>query len=269
MLAHPAIDPVAFSIGPLKVHWYGLMYLFGFAAGWILGRYRAARPGYGWRPEQIDDLVFYIAMGVVLGGRSGYVLFYSFAAFLHNPLMLFKVWEGGMSFHGGLLGVLVAMWLYGRKFGKRFFEVTDFIAPLTPPGLLFGRIGNFINGELWGRVSEAPWAMTFGDPHAGGLPRHPSQLYEAFLEGIVLFVILWLYSAKPRPTRAVSGLFLICYGLFRCAIEWFREPDAQLGFIAFNWLTMGQLLSLPMILFGIVLLASARRRDLIDPREAH
>ncbi len=261
MLVHPGFDPVAFSIGPLKVRWYGLMYLFGFVAGWALGRYRAGRPGSGWQPEQVDDLIFYAALGAILGGRIGYVLFYGFQASLDNPLMLFKVWEGGMSFHGGLLGVLLAMWLFARKVNKSFFAVTDFLAPLVPLGLFFGRIGNFINGELWGRVSELPWAMVFHTPGAGDLPRHPSQLYEATLEGVVLFIILWLYSAKPRPTRAVSGLFLICYGLFRCMMEFVREPDAQIGFIAFQWLTMGQLLSLPMILFGILLLVLAYRRE--------
>jgi phosphatidylglycerol:prolipoprotein diacylglycerol transferase len=261
MLVHPDFDPVAFSIGPLKVRWYGLMYLVGFVTAWALGRYRAKRPASGWQPTQVDDLVFYGAMGVILGGRIGYVVFYGFSAFLHNPLMLFKVWEGGMSFHGGLLGVLIAMLLFTRKVNKSFFEITDFIAPLIPQGLFFGRIGNFINGELWGRVSELPWAMVFHTPGAGSLPRHPSQLYEAALEGVVLFIILWLYSARPRPVRAVSGLFLVCYGVFRFTVEFVREPDAQLGYIAFDWLTMGQLLSLPMILFGVWLLVLAYRRE--------
>ncbi len=261
MLVHPDFDPVAFSLGPLKVRWYGLMYLLGFVAGWLLGRYRAARPASGWTREQVDDLVFFIALGVILGGRIGYVLFYNFGAFLDNPLMLFKVWEGGMSFHGGLLGVLLAMGVYAGKVNKGYFEVTDFIAPLITPGLFFGRIGNFINGELWGRVSDVPWAMVFHTPGAGPLPRHPSQLYQAALEGVALFLILWLYSAKPRPTMAVSGLFLLCYGIFRFAVEFVREPDAHIGYIAFGWLTMGQLLSLPMILFGIVLLVWAYRRN--------
>ena len=252
MLVHPNFDPVAFGVGPLQVRWYGLMYLFGFAAGWALGRYRAAKPDFHWNREQVDDLVFYIAMGIILGGRIGYVLFYNFGGLLHDPLLLFRIWEGGMSFHGGLLGVLLAMGLYARKVQKTFFEVTDFIAPLIPPGLFFGRIGNFINGELWGRVSDVPWAMVFHTPGAGELPRHPSQLYQAALEGIVLFIILWLYSAKPRPTMAVSGLFLLCYGIFRFAIEFVRQPDAHIGFLAFNWLTMGQVLSLPMIIIGLV-----------------
>lgn len=259
MLIHPDFDPVAFRLGPIQVHWYGLMYLCGFITGWGLGRYRAARPGSGWTSQQVDDLLFYIALGVILGGRIGYILFYNFEVFLHDPLVMFRIWQGGMSFHGGLLGVLIAMGLYAHKINRGFFEVTDFIAPLIPPGLFFGRIGNFINGELWGRVTDVPWAMVFHSPGAGNLPRHPSQLYEAVLEGIALFIILWLYSSKPRPTMAVSGLFLLCYGIFRFFIEFFRQPDLHIGFIAFNWLTMGQLLSLPMILLGAVFMAWAYR----------
>jgi phosphatidylglycerol:prolipoprotein diacylglycerol transferase len=235
------------------------MYLFGFIAGWALGRYRATRPGAPWQREQVDDLLFYIALGVIFGGRIGYVLFYKFDLFLDNPALLFKVWEGGMSFHGGLLGVLLAMVFFARKHRKSFFEVTDFIAPLVTPGLFFGRIGNFINGELWGRVSDLPWAMVFHHPAAGELPRHPSQLYEAALEGLTLFLVLWIYSAKPRPPMAVSGLFLIGYGIFRFAIEFAREPDTHLGFIAFSWLTMGQLLSIPMIVIGTILFILAHR----------
>lgn len=260
MLIHPNFDPIAFSLGPLQIRWYGLMYLFGFIAGWALGRYRAAQPSAPWQREQVDDLVFYIALGVIFGGRIGYILFYKFNAFLDNPALLFKVWEGGMSFHGGLLGVLLAMVFFARKHNKHFFEVTDFIAPLITPGLFFGRIGNFINGELWGRVSDMPWAMVFLHPAAGELPRHPSQLYEAALEGLVLFLVLWVYSAKPRPPMAVSGLFLIGYGVFRFIIEFAREPDAHLGFIAFRWVTMGQLLSIPMIVAGIVLFLLAYQR---------
>ena len=259
MLEHPNFDPIAFGLGPLQVRWYGLMYLFGFMAGWALGRYRAARLP-GWKPQYLDDIVFYIAMGVILGGRIGYVIFYNFDAFLHDPLMLIRIWEGGMAFHGGLLGVLVAMLLYARKMGKTFFQVTDFIAPLIPPGLFFGRIGNFINGELWGRTSDVSWAMIFHTPGAGDLPRHPSQLYQAALEGLALFLIVWFYSAKPRPTMAISGFFLIGYGFFRFTVELAREPDAHLGFIAFNWLTMGQLLSIPMLIFGLILMFFAYHR---------
>ena len=257
MLNYPDFDPVAFRFGPLKVHWYGIMYLVGFAAAWWLGKVRAKRPDSGWNPAEIGDLIFYAALGVVLGGRLGYTFFYGFDNFLANPLSIFRIWEGGMSFHGGLLGVLVAMWLYGRKTGRGFFQVTDFIAPLVPVGLGAGRIGNFINGELWGKPTDLPWGMVF--PGAGDLPRHPSMLYEALLEGLVLFVILWWFSVKPRPVRAVSGLFLLCYGLFRFAVEFVRLPDAHIGYIAFGWLTQGQLLSLPMILLGALLLFLAYR----------
>ena len=228
-------------------------------AGWALGRYRVKQPGSGWTAEQMDDLVFYIALGVILGGRIGYILFYSFGAFLHNPLLLFRIWEGGMSFHGGFLGVLLAMVLFARKYHKGFWPTVDFIAPLIPPGLFFGRIGNFINGELWGRVTDAPWGMVFRQT-GDGLPRHPSQLYQAALEGVALFLIVWLFSAKPRPTMAVSGVFALSYGVFRFLVEFVRQPDAQLGYLAFGWLTMGQLLSLPMVMVGIILLALAYRR---------
>jgi phosphatidylglycerol:prolipoprotein diacylglycerol transferase len=255
----PQIDPIAIQLGPLAIRWYGLMYLIGFAAAWWLGRRRARRPGSGWRAEQVDDLVFYAALGVILGGRVGYVLFYGFEQLLADPLYLLRIWQGGMSFHGGLLGVLVAAWLFGRKHGFGFFGTTDFVAPLVPLGLGAGRIGNFVNGELWGRVSDLPWAMVFA--HAGPLPRHPSQLYEALLEGLVLFLLLWFYSARPRPRMAVSGLFLVGYGAARTAVEFAREPDAHLGFLAGGWLTMGMLLSVPMVVAGAVLLGLAYRRQ--------
>ena len=259
MLVHPDFDPVAFSLGPLHVRWYGLMYLLGFLAGWALGRYRVKRPGSGWTAEQMDDLVFYIALGVILGGRIGYILFYNFSSFLHNPLVLFRIWEGGMSFHGGFLGVLLAMVLFARKHQKGFWATIDFVAPLIPPGLFFGRIGNFINGELWGRVTDASWGMVFRQT-GDSLPRHPSQLYEAALEGVALFLIVWLFSARPRPTMAVSGVFALSYGVFRFLVEFVRQPDAQLGYLAFGWLTMGQLLSLPLIAVGTILLMLAYRR---------
>ena len=259
MIRYPQINPVALSLGPLKIHWYGIMYLIGFGALWWLGS-RRARTTPGWTPEEIGDLVFYGALGTILGGRLGYILFYDLPDYLAAPLNIFKIWQGGMSFHGGLLGVIVAMALFGRKTGKGFFQVTDFVAPMVPIGLLAGRIGNFINGELWGRVTDVPWAMVFPDPRAGLLPRHPSQLYEALLEGVLLFLILWLYSAKPRPTMAVSGLFLCGYGLFRFLVEFTRMPDAQLGFIAFGWLTMGQVLSIPMFLAGAGMLWWAYHR---------
>lgn len=258
MLA-PDIDPVAISIGPLKIHWYGLMYLVGFVGGWWLATYRAGRPNSGWQRAEVGDILFYIALGVILGGRIGYVLFYNFGYYLKHPLEVFFVWTGGMSFHGGLLGVIVAMWWYGKRTGRSFFQVADFIAPVTPLGLGAGRIGNFINQELWGRVSDVPWAMVFART-GGPSPRHPSQLYEFALEGVALFTILWLFSVRPRPTGAVSGMFLVCYGAFRFLIEFFRVPDAQLGYLAFGWLTMGQVLSVPMVLFGIGLLMWSRQR---------
>ncbi len=259
MLYAPQIDPIAIQLGPLAIRWYGLMYLLGFLAAWWLGRRRARRDGSGWSDAQVDDLIFYAALGVILGGRVGYVLFYGFEQLLADPLYLLRIWEGGMSFHGGLLGVLVAAWLFGRKHGFGFFGVTDFVAPLVPIGLGAGRVGNFVNGELWGRVSDVPWAMVFA--HAGPLPRHPSQLYEALLEGLVLFVLLWLYSARPRPRMAVSGLFLLGYGTARTAVEFAREPDAHLGYLAGDWLTMGMLLSLPMVLAGAVMMALAYRGE--------
>ncbi len=257
MIAYPNIDPVAIQLGPLKVHWYGLMYVIGFLGAWALARWRIKRLP-DWTSEQVDDLIFFGALGVILGGRIGYMLFYNLPTLVSDPASFFKVWEGGMSFHGGLIGVLTAMWLFGRKHQKRFFEVTDFIAPFVPIGLLTGRFGNFINGELWGKVSDVPWAMIF--PGGGPFPRHPSQLYEALLEGIVLFLALWFFSSTPRPEKAVSGLFLLLYGVFRFAIEFVREPDAHIGYLAFGWLTMGQLLSLPMILAGSILLLLAYRR---------
>ena len=259
MLMFPEIDPVAISLGPVQVHWYGLMYLTGFLGGWWLGRVRAAQPGSGWNARQIDDLLFYIVLGVILGGRVGYVLFYNLGTFLQDPLLILRIWQGGMSFHGGLLGVLLAMLLYGRRYQRTFFECTDFIAPFITIGLGAGRIGNFINAELWGRVTDLPWGMVF--PGGGPEPRHPSMLYEAILEGPVLLLILWWFSAKSRPRRAVSGLFLLCYGIFRFLVELVRLPDAHIGYLAFDWFTLGQLLTLPMIGFGLLLLWLAYRGE--------
>jgi phosphatidylglycerol:prolipoprotein diacylglycerol transferase len=269
MLTYPDIDPVAFALGPVRVHWYGIMYLIGFAAFWALGRYRAARPGSGWTAQMVDDVLFYGVIGVIAGGRLGYMLFYGFDQILADPTNLIRVWEGGMSFHGGLIGVLIAMWLYGRRRGKAFFQVTDFIAPLVPIGLLTGRIGNFVNGELWGGATDLPWGVRlpcdrFAAYCSGGadwsLALHPSQLYEAALEGAALFLILWLYSARPRPTMAVSGLFLLAYGCFRFLVELVRMPDAHIGYLISGWVTMGQILSLPMVLAGGLLLVLAYRR---------
>lgn len=257
MLVHPQIDPIIFQIGPLAVRWYGLMYLLGFAAFWLLGRYRARQANSFITPEQVGDFLFYAVLGVIIGGRVGSVLFYNFDSFITNPLYLFQIWKGGMSFHGGMLGVFLATWLYQRKFGWGFFRLADFIAPLVPLGLGFGRVGNFINGELWGRATEAPWGMVF--PFVDQLPRHPSQLYQAFLEGLILFLILWFASSKPKPIGTISGLFLIGYGLFRMLVEFVREPDQHIGYLAWGWLTMGQVLSLPMVLAGFLLIALARR----------
>ena len=248
MLHYPRIDPVAFQLGPIKVHWYGLMYLVGFIAAWVLGFIRVNKKNSGWTKEQLSDLIFYAAVGVIVGGRLGYMLFYDFAGFIDNPLTLFQVWRGGMSFHGGLIGVALGLFFYSYKIKKSVWELTDFAAPLVPIGLAVGRIGNFINGELWGRVTTAPWGVIY--PNAGILPRHPSEIYECFFEGVLLFFILWCFSSKPRPRFAVSAMFLLCYGVFRFGLEFFRQPDPQLGFIAFNWLTMGQMLSIPMILVG-------------------
>ena len=248
MLNFPQIDPVALSLGPIKIHWYGLMYLIGFAAVWFLGQKRAAKPWSPIKPEAIEDLVTYGAMGVILGGRIGYILFYNFSEFLASPIILIKIWQGGMSFHGGMLGVFIAMWLFSKKQQCTLLQLTDIIAPMAPIGLGAGRIGNFINSELWGRPTDVPWAMVF--PNGGLLARHPSQLYEAFLEGFVLFAILWIYSSKQRPTMAATGMALFFYGCFRFLVEFFRMPDAQLGFMALDWVTMGQILSTPMIVIG-------------------
>ncbi len=257
MIAYPNIDPVAISLGPVAVHWYGITYIVGILAGWYLLTRRAGTLGSGWTAEQVSDLTFYAALGVVLGGRIGYILFYNLPSYADNPLAVLKVWQGGMSFHGGLIGVLLAMAWFGRKTGKSFFTVTDFLAPVVPLGLLAGRIGNFINAELWGAPSDLPWAMIFPGARAGGIPRHPSMLYEALLEGLLLFIILWVFSSKSRPARAVSGLFMLGYGCFRFLVEFVRVPDAQLGYLALDWLTMGMILSMPMIVIGLWLMVLA------------
>jgi len=257
MLVYPSIDPVALQLGALKIHWYGIMYIVGFLIAWGLGTVRARLPQSPITREQVSDLIFYAALGVVLGGRIGYMLFYAWPDFIARPWIIFQIWNGGMAFHGGLVGVVISVWLYSRKIHRPMMVLVDFLAPLVPLGLAAGRLGNFINGELWGRVSTVPWAMVF--PNGGPLPRHPSQLYEFLLEGILLFLILWFYSAKPKPRMAVSGLFAVCYGLFRIFIEFFREPDPQLGFVAFGWLTQGQLLSIPLVIAGIFMLAWAYR----------
>jgi len=261
MIVHPQFDPVAIQFGPLAIRWYGLMYLAAFAAFFVLGRRRLARPLYaqstGMEPRDLEDLLFFGAVGVVLGGRLGYVLFYKPAYYLAHPLEAFAIWQGGMAFHGGLLGAIVVTWIYCRRRGHPFWAVMDFAAPLVPIGLAAGRLGNFINGELWGRPSTVPWAMVF--PQAGdALPRHPSQIYQFLGEGLLLFAFLWWYSSRPRPPGAVSGMFLVGYAVMRFAAEFAREPDAFLGTLAFG-LTMGQLLCLPMLAFGAWLLLRGRR----------
>jgi len=266
LIQYPDINEVAFRLGPLPVHWYGLMYVLGFAAGWLGLRWRAGKPGSLLQKSDVEDMVFYGALGVLIGGRIGYVLFYmlfyDFDGLVANPLRVFYVQEGGMSFHGGLLGVLAAMWLFARKKGLPYFTVTDLIAVWIPPGLFFGRVGNFINGELWGGVTDVPWAFI-----VNGEPRHPSQLYEAILEGLVLFTVLVWFSARPRPRMAVSGLFLLLYGVFRIGIEFIRLPDDG-NYLAWGWLTRGQLYSAPMILAGALLLVLAYRRPRLDTAPA-
>ena len=268
MLVHPQFDPVAFSFGPFAlggssfgpfaVRWYGLMYLVAFVLVIVLGRKRArANLLTGWHPRDIDDMLFYGVLGVIVGGRLGYVLFYKPLYYVANPLEIVQVWHGGMSFHGGLIGVLIAMWFYARRRGKRWLDVTDFVAPLVPLGLAAGRLGNFINGELVGRVTSGPWAMVF--PQVDALPRHPSQLYQFALEGLALFALLWWFSSRPRPAAAVSALFLIGYGGLRFLAEFGRQPDDFLGLLALG-LSMGQWLSLPMIAAGIAMMAWAYRK---------
>lgn len=285
-LTHPQFDPVALDLGFLQVHWYGLMYLLAFLSAYLLATFWGKKRG-DFTGEMVSDLIFFGAMGVILGGRIGYVILYNFGEFLANPAYLFKVWEGGMSFHGGFMGVLVAMWFFGRKYKKHAFTVLDFVAPCVPLGLLFGRLGNFINGELWGRVSHGDYAHLMHFPQAVHadhelinadpslheiavqmgeyylLPRHPSQLYQAFTEGVLLFILLWWFSAKPRPRYAVSALFLLGYGCSRFITEFFRQPDVGYELI-FGWMSKGQLYSLPMIIAGVVLMALAQKRQIYD-----
>ncbi|GMR17380.1 MAG: prolipoprotein diacylglyceryl transferase [Gammaproteobacteria bacterium] len=254
MLTYPEIDPVIFAIGFVKIRWYGLMYVIGFVLAWRLARQRAL---VGWsviKPAQVDDLIFYCMLGVIVGGRLGYSFVYGWDRLSSDPLYIFKITEGGMSFHGGLVGVMVAMWLYARRLGASMWAIWDFVAPLAPLGLLFGRIGNFINGELWGKPTDVPWAF-----RVHGVALHPSQLYEAALEGLLLFLILWWFSSRQRPYMSVSGLFLLCYGVFRFLVEFYRVPDAHLDYLALGWVTMGQVLSAPMVLLGAVMMLLAYR----------
>jgi len=278
MIPYPAIDPIIFSVGPLAVRWYGLMYVIGFGAAWWLARRRAARTDSTWQPADVDDLIFFAAIGVILGGRLGWILFYGGEQVMADPLTIIRIWEGGMSFHGGLIGVILSVVVFARQRQRRFADVLDFLAPLPGLGIFAGRIGNFINGELWGKPTDVPWAFTvdpaqlhpvqkaeaeslcqrFGvDPCV--LHVHASQLYEGLLEGLLLFVILWLFTRKPRPRLAPSGLFLIVYGVCRFVVEFVRVPDENRGYLLFNWVTMGQILSLPMIILGVILMAWAYR----------
>jgi phosphatidylglycerol:prolipoprotein diacylglycerol transferase len=267
MLVYPHIDPVAISIGPvfglgpLRVHWYGIMYLIGFFAAWALARHRARQPGSTWTAIDIDDLIFYCAMGVILGGRIGWCIFYGHDVIAESWLNVFHIWDGGMSFHGGLTGVLVAAVIFARVKSKTIADVCDFVSPLPEIGLMTGRLGNFINGELWGKPTDVPWA--FGVPNAEGvlIARHPSQLYEAGLEGLLLFIIMWWFTSSPRPRLAPTGLFLLLYGCARFTVEWVRLPDANIGYLVGGWLTMGMSLTTPMILIGACLMVYAYRRD--------
>jgi len=255
MLTYPIIDPVALSIGPMKIHWYGIMYLLAFAFAWFLALRNSQRPWSPVKKTQVEDLIVYGAFGVILGGRLGYLLFYSADKWLADPTMLVRIWEGGMSFHGGLIGVAVSLLVYSRKYQVTFLSLADFATPLVPTGLFFGRIGNFIGQELYGRPTDVPWAMVFpADPQQ--LARHPSQLYEAALEGLVLFFIINWYARKPRLYGEVTGLFLILYGAFRFMIEFVRQPDTQFAgqsalLESFNWMTRGQTLCIPMVLLGL------------------
>jgi phosphatidylglycerol:prolipoprotein diacylglycerol transferase len=263
MLIYPHINPIAvsigpfFGIGPLRIHWYGIMYLIGFVAAWLLARYRARQPGSTWTALDIDDLIFYCAVGVILGGRIGWCIFYGHDVIAENWLNVFHIWDGGMSFHGGMLGVLGATLIFARVKHKNVADVLDFLAPLPGIGLMAGRIGNFINGELWGKPTHLPWGFRLPGEL---IARHPSQLYEAALEGLVLFVILWWFTSTPRPRWAPIGLFLVVYGCARFTVEWVRLPDANIGYLVGDWLTMGMLLTIPMILAGAVVMILAYRR---------
>lgn len=248
MWHYPNIDPIALDLGAIKIHWYAISYLVGIGLAWLVLNYRIRVQRLAWTNDDLSDIVFYSVLGVIIGGRMGYMLFYGRDILVDDPLALLRVWEGGMSFHGGLLGVLISLVFYARQKKKSFFEVTDFIAPAIPLGLGSGRIGNFINTELPGRATEVPWALVYPGESFG---RHPSSLYQALLEGPVLFALLWIFSARPRPAIAVSALFLIGYGSLRTISEFFREPDGHLGFVLLDWLTTGQLLSIPMILVGV------------------
>ena len=261
MIPFPTIDPVAFKLGPVAVHWYGIAYIVGIGLGWWVLHRQAAADGCEWLREDVADVVFFAAIGGVLGGRIGYALFYNFADYLDNPLSIFAIWRGGMAFHGGVIGFVLALALFARRRARRFLTVTDFVIPVVPIGLFFGRIANFINQELWGAPTSLPWGVVFTHPASGGAARHPSQLYEALLEGLVLFVLLRFVASRTMRAGAVSATFLIAYGIMRVGIEFVREPDQHIGYLAWGWVTMGQVLSLPMILLGLLILIFAPKRQ--------
>ena len=262
-MIYPSFDPIAFSFGPISVGWYGLMYLFGALGGWLMGRQQCKRKHSQWTKFMVDDIVFFLMLGAVLGGRIGYVLFYNFSYYLADPLAILKIWQGGMSFHGGLLGVIFAMWLFARKYKLSFFTISDYVTPCMTPGLAFGRFGNFINSELWGKITDSPLGMLMSDPQYGLVKRYPTQLLECLLEGIVLGIILWLVSKKQRPPMLISGLFLLLYGIFRSFVELFRLPDEHIGYLWGDWLTMGHILSFPMIAIGLTFIILAQRKATI------
>lgn len=262
MLQYPNINPVALDLGFFQVHWYGISYLVAFLLGWKLASILASRPNSGWTKDELADFIFYVVLGVIVGGKLGSVLFYNTGNLLSNPLQALNPMNAGMSFHGGFIGVLVGLYMYGRKTNRTFFQVSDFIAPTIPVGLGLGRIGNFINGELWGRPTDVPWGMVF--PHVDNLPRHPNQIYQFIGEGIILLALMWFFAMKKRPRAVISGMFCISYGIYRFLVEFVREPDRDLGFIAFDWLTMGQLLSFPMIIAGAIMMYVGYKRNIID-----
>lgn len=280
MIQYPAIDPILVAVGPLAIRWYGLTYVIAFAVAWWLGRRRAALPGSTWKPADVDDLIFYGALGVILGGRLGWVLFYGFERLMEDPLMVLRIWEGGMSFHGGLVGVILAELLFARRQQRRIVDVLDFLVPLPGLGILAVRCANFINGELWGKPTNVPWGFIVDPSNLHPAQRaealrlcerfsidpcvlhlHASQLYEGLLEGLVVFVILWIYTSRPQPRLAPAGLFLLCYGVFRFAVEFVRVPDENRGYLLLDWVTMGQILSAPMIVAGVVMMIIAYRRN--------
>lgn len=278
MIQYPAIDPILVAVGPLAIRWYGLTYVIAFAVAWWLGRRRAALPGSTWKPADVDDVIFYGALGVILGGRLGWVLFYGFERLLEDPLMVLRIWEGGMSFHGGLVGVILAEVLFARRQQRRIVDVLDFLVALPGLGILAVRCANFINGELWGKPTNVAWGFIVDPTNLHPSQRaealrlcerfsidpcvlhlHASQLYEGLLEGLAVFIILWVYTSKPRPRLAASGLFLLCYGVFRFAVEFVRVPDENRGYLLLDWVTMGQILSAPMIVVGLIMMIMAYR----------